>query len=208
MFLWGGITVCTVVVHSYHGLLIQRFFLGVAEAGIAPAFSLITAMWYKRSEQPLRFAVWFSSVGIGVLVGSLVFYGIGHIHGRLAPWQYQFMIIGSISSGWGILLWFILPDSPLTASFLSKEMKVVAVERMRLEQIGIENKTIKKEQIHEAFTDPKTYFYMVMTFACNLGNGAATGFGSIIVQSFGVCYDWSNLLNSEILVLTVRSILL
>ena len=57
MFLWGGVTVCTVAVNSYHGLLAQRFFLGVTEAGIASAFSLITAMWYKRREQPLRFAI-------------------------------------------------------------------------------------------------------------------------------------------------------
>lgn len=186
MFLWGGVTVCTVAVTSYHGLLVQRFFLGVAEAGIAPAFSLITAMWYKRSEQPMRFATWLSASGISVLVGSLIFYAIGQVHGRLHPWRYQFMIVGSFSSIWGVALWFLLPDSPLTAWFLTGDMKRVAVERMRLEQIGIENKRFKPEQVREAFVDPKTYFYMVMVFAINLGNGAATGFGSIIVQSFGV----------------------
>lgn len=187
MFLWGGTTVCTMAVKSYQGLLVQRFFLGVAEAGISPAFSLMTAMWYKRREQPLRFSIWLSANGIGVLVGSLIFYAIGHIHGNLAPWQYQFMILGCVSSIWGIILWFVLPDSPLTAHFLSREMKAVAVERMRWEQIGIENKTIDTKQILETFTDPKTYLYFVMVFACNLPNGAATGFGSIIVQSFGVC---------------------
>jgi MFS family permease len=188
MFLWGGVTVCTVAVNSYQGLLVQRFFLGVTEAGLAPAFSLITAMWYKRREQPLRFAIWFSASGISILIGSLIFYAIGHIHGRLAVWRYQFMIVGSVSSVWGICLWFLLPDSPLTAFFLSRDMKAVAVERMRFEQIGIENKQFKPKQVKEAFTDPKTYFYMVMLFAINIANGATGGFGSIIVQSFGVCY--------------------
>lgn len=187
MFLWGGVTVCTIAVHSYQGLLIQRFFLGFTEAGIAPAFSLITAMWYKRREQPLRFAIWFSAAGIGVFFGSLLLYAIGHVKGRLAPWKYQFLVIGAFSSVWGALLWLVLPDSPLTAAFLPRDMKVVAVERMRWEQIGIENKTIKKDQIKEVFTDPKTYFYVVMVFACTIGNGAASGFGSVIVQSFGVC---------------------
>lgn len=186
MFLWGGVTVCTVAVTSYQGLLVQRFFLGFTEAGIAPAFSLITAMWYKRQEQPLRFAVWYASTGIGVLVGTLLLYAIGQIHSTLAAWRYQFMIIGSISAVWGFFLWFLLPDNPLTAYFLTDDMKVVAVERMRYEQIGIENKTVKLEQIKEAFTDPKTYFFVVMVFASNLTNGATSGFGSIIVQSFGV----------------------
>ena len=96
------------------------------------------------------------------------------------------MIIGSITSVWGVALWFLLPDSPLTAYFLTKEQKVVAVERMRWEQIGLENKTVKMEQIKEALTDPKTWFYVSITFLCNFTNGAVTGFGSIIVKSFGV----------------------
>jgi MFS family permease len=191
MFLWGGVIVCTVAVNSRYGLLAQRFFLGVTEAGIAPVFSLITAMWYKRREQPLRFAVWFSATGISVLVGSLIVYGIGLIQGRLPAWRYQFMVIGCFSSVWGVCLWFLLPDSPLTAFFLSRDMRVVAVERMRQEQIGIENKRVKWDQVREAFEDPKTYFYVVMLFAINLANGAASGFGSIIVQSFGVCNFYS-----------------
>ncbi|UNI17479.1 hypothetical protein JDV02_003820 [Purpureocillium takamizusanense] len=183
--LWGGVTVCTVAVHSYQGLLVQRFFLGVTEAGMAPAFSLITVMWYKRREQPLRYAIWYSATGMGVLIGTLLLYAIGQIKGPLAAWRYQFMIIGCITAVWGILLWFVLPDSPLTARFLSQRLKIVAVERLRYEQIGIENKTIKREQVREAFTDPKTYLYMVMVFAVSLTNGATSGFGSIIVQSFG-----------------------
>ncbi|GJN82629.1 hypothetical protein PLIIFM63780_006172 [Purpureocillium lilacinum] len=185
VFVWGCVTTCTVAVKSYEGLLAQRFFLGVAEAGLAPAFSLITVMWYRRREQPLRYAIWYSASGMGVLIGALLLYAIGQIKGPLEPWRYQFTIIGCVTAVWGILLFFILPDSPVTARFLPQRLKVVAIERLRYEQIGIENKTIKREQIREAFTDPKTYFYMVMVFALSLTNGASTGFGSIIVQSFG-----------------------
>lgn len=188
MVLWGGVTVCTVAVNSFEGLLVQRFFLGVTEAAIAPAFSLITAMWYKRQEQPLRFAIWYSSAGFGTLVGTLLLYAIGQINGPLAAWRYQFMVIGSLTSVWGIVMFFLCPDSPLTAYFLSAEQKVVAVERMRWEQSGIENKTVKVEQIKEAFTDPKTWFYIIAAFLCNFTNGLVTGFGSIVVKSFGVRY--------------------
>ncbi len=186
MFIWGGVTVCTTAVQTYQGLYVQRFFLGVAEASISPAFSLITVMWYKRVEVPLRYALWYSASGIAVLVGSLLLYAIGHIHGKLAPWRYQFMIIGCITCIWAIVLWFILPSNPLSARFLSHKQKIIAVERLRADQVGIENKTAKRAQVIEAFTDIKTYFYIVMVFAVNLTNGAATGFGSIIVQSFGV----------------------
>ena len=186
MFLWGGVTVCTAAVESYQGLYIQRFFLGVAEASVSPAFSLITVMWYKRSEVPLRYAFWYSATGLGVLIGSLLLYAIGHVKGALAPWRYQFIVIGCITCVWAIVIFFILPNSPVNAFFLNDRQRVVAIERLRADQVGIENKTVKKHQVIETFTDIKTYWYMLMVFCCNLTNGAATGFGSIIVQSFGV----------------------
>jgi hypothetical protein len=34
-----------------------RFFLGAGEASIAPGFTLLTGMFYKREEQPLRYVV-------------------------------------------------------------------------------------------------------------------------------------------------------
>lgn len=40
---------------DFSGLMAARFFLGVGEAGIAPGFSLITGMFYKREEQPVRY---------------------------------------------------------------------------------------------------------------------------------------------------------
>ena len=159
--------------------------MGFCEAGVAPAFSLITAMWYKREEQPLRFAVWYSSTGIGTLVGTLLLYAIGHIHGALSPWKYQFVMIGSVTCVWGLVMLLALPDNPLNAAFLNARMKAIAVERMRLQLTGIENKSIKRDQIKEAFTDVKVWLAVLFLFSLNLANGALGGFGSVITTSFG-----------------------
>ena len=145
-------------------------------------------MWYRRREQPLRYSIWYSAVGLGVLVGALLLYAIGHIKGHLAPWRYQFLIIGCVTCIWGIIIWFVLPDTPVRARFLSDRQKLVAVERIRFEQIGIENKTFKRDQLVETFTDPKTYLYLLIVFASSMTSGATTGFGSVIVQSFGVSH--------------------
>lgn len=45
---------CHAVTHNFAGLLTVRFFLGATEAAVAPGFSLITGMFYKREEQPSR----------------------------------------------------------------------------------------------------------------------------------------------------------
>ena len=142
-------------------------------------------MWYKRREQPLRHAVWLAAVGFMGLVGTMAVFGIGHIHGHLHSWKYQFLLIGGITVAWGIILFLVLPDSPVEAKFLSKEMRIVAVERMRYERTGIENKVFKPYQVKEAILDPKTWLMAAMVFLTALTNGGISGFGAIIVKGFG-----------------------
>lgn len=54
-FLWGGVLMCHAACKNFSGLMAARFFLGVGEAAIAPGFALLTGMFYKRDEQPLRY---------------------------------------------------------------------------------------------------------------------------------------------------------
>jgi MFS family permease len=142
-------------------------------------------MWWKRAEQPLRLSIWYTSCGFGGLLGSMLVYGIGHIHGSLRQWKYQYLILGAATIVWGVFMVFALPDNQITARFLNDREKIVAVERMRSEQTGIENKKFKLYQVKEALVDPKTWIMFGMTFCIHFVNGSVSGFGSIIVNSFG-----------------------
>jgi MFS family permease len=86
---WGFVQVCTPACSSFPGLLANRFFLGLFEAGCLPLFSVITSQWYRRSEQPMRVALWFGTNGLATMVAAALSYGLGHIEsGVLAPWQW------------------------------------------------------------------------------------------------------------------------
>jgi hypothetical protein len=56
-----------------------------------------------------------------------------------------------------------MPDSPVHAKFLTKEERIAALERVRDDQGGTENKKIKKDQIFEAFMDPRTWLIVLTT---------------------------------------------
>ena len=85
---WGIAQAAMAACHDYGGLLATRFFLGLFEAGCLPLFSMITAHWYRRSEQPLRVAAWYSMNGIANLTCAALSYGLGHIKSSvLLPWQ-------------------------------------------------------------------------------------------------------------------------
>jgi hypothetical protein len=222
---WGIVTMLTVTVKGYHGFLAQRyiflpayltwilivddsrFFLGVTECAVGPGFSLIIAMWWKKSEQPLRYSIWYTSTGIGGFLGSMLVFGIGHIHGLLHPWKYQFLILGAATTCWGILMIFLIPNNPTSAWFLHPQERVIAVERMRHELTGIENKEFKFYQIKEMLLDPKTWIMFITTFCLHNVNGAISGFGSIIVNSFGYSPFTSVLLTGAVGALVFVSLL-
>ena len=81
----------------------------------------------------------------------------------------------AILVGLSVLLW--MPDSPVHARFLSREEQVMAVERVRDDQGGTENKRIKVQQVAEALTDVRTWLIVLMTIMCMcliLGEGDRT----------------------------------
>lgn len=85
---WGIAQACTAACHNFAGLLVDRFFLGLFEAGCLPLFSVITGQWYRRSEQPVRVAAWYGTNGLATIVAAALCYGLGKIQSPLlAPWQ-------------------------------------------------------------------------------------------------------------------------
>lgn len=53
---------CHAATKDFAGLMCARFFLGVGEAAIAPGFTLLTGMFYKREEQPMRYVTELASL--------------------------------------------------------------------------------------------------------------------------------------------------
>jgi len=185
VIIWGCMTMITATVSSYHGFLVLRFFLGIVESGAGPGFSLMIPLFWKREEQPLRYSVWYISQGFGGFVGPMLIYAIGHIHGHLSPWKYQYLILGGFTVFWGIIMFFALPNGPESAFFLNKSERKVADARIRIEMVTEETRTIKPHQIIEALKDPKTWITVIATYCIHWINAVCSGFGSIIVKSFG-----------------------
>lgn len=131
---------------------------------------LVTSMWYTRRQQPVRMGLWYTANGLGIALGGLLGFGIGNIRGHLPSWKYEFLIIGSLCFLWGIVMMVFLPDSPITAKGLSMREKRIAVERLRGNQTGVENKHFKAYQLKEAFMDPKLYLFYLLGTVCNEPN--------------------------------------
>lgn len=142
--------------------------------------------YYTQSEQALRQAWWFSATGWFTIIGSALNYGFAQVQGgAFKSWQYIYLFAGTITFLYGI--WgFTLPNSPLDAWFLTSDERLVAVERLRRGQGGVTNKqTFKLAQIKEAIADPKVWLVALTMASGYTVNGAVSGFGPLIVSTFG-----------------------
>ncbi|KAF1833506.1 MFS general substrate transporter [Decorospora gaudefroyi] len=186
VFTWGCILCGMAGAHEFKGLMATRFLLGAFEAAVAPAFIAVVQMWYKRGEQTNRNAAWYAMLGIVNILGSLLSYGLGHIESDLLyAYQIIFLFCGLVTVIVSILVWFFMPDSPMEANFLNDHEKLVAVERLRMNQMGVASRVWKWDHVFEAFTDPKTWLWFSMLTAVSIPSGGISTFGPLIIQSFG-----------------------
>ncbi|KAJ6079796.1 hypothetical protein N7467_009549 [Penicillium canescens] len=189
--LWGIALSCMTAATNFGELLACRIFLGIFEAGIAPAFIAVTQMWYRRREQPVRLSSWYAMNGVVNMFGSLIAYGLGHIRSSIfAPYQIIFLFFGLVTVAFSAVILVFMPDSPVSAKFLNEEDKLLAIERQRMNQQGVESQEWKWDHVKEAFLDPKSWFWFALMFSISVPSGGITTFGPLIIKSFGLSqYD-------------------
>ena len=122
----------------------------------------IVSSFYTQEEQALRQAWWFSGTGWFTIIGSALNYAFGQITaGSLKRWQYIYILAGGLTFLFS--LWcFALPNSPVSAWFLTTKERIVAVERPRKGQTGTRTQQIKMYQIREALLDVKVWLICLM----------------------------------------------
>lgn len=78
---------------NFAGFFAIRFFLGLLEAVVSPAFIMLTSMLWTREEQSLRSSYWLSVNGVSAIVGALLAYGAGHATGLAVPqWKLIYLV--------------------------------------------------------------------------------------------------------------------
>nr|CRX79029.1 hypothetical protein [Leucosporidium scottii] len=124
---FGILSMCTAWVESFGSLIAVRFLLGAFEAGLLPGIAFYLSRFYRKDERILKLPP------------------IGNIH----SWRLIFFIEGIITTGLGIIAYFILTDRPEVASWLSVEEKRLSEARIKSENAGsvVAVERLKKQTI-------------------------------------------------------------
>ncbi|EPT03575.1 hypothetical protein FOMPIDRAFT_1115193 [Fomitopsis schrenkii] len=186
ILVWGVIMMLHTIPKSFAPFFVLRLFLGALESCVAPILILLISMFYKKDEQASRIALFYMMNGFSAVFGGFVAYGVSYTNDRHIPsYKIVYLLLGgmAIIVGLAVLIW--MPDSPTHATFLTEEERIIAIERIRDDQGGTENKKLKKDQLLETFTDPRTWLIVLSTLLTNIPNGGLANFSNIIVKGYG-----------------------
>ena len=120
---WGILATLTGFVHTVHQLYVARFLLGLAEAGYFPGIVLYLTYWFRQREQAQAIALFltglpFTSI-VGAPISGLV---LDHVHWLGASsWRWLLILEGLPAILCGLLTYFLLPNRPAEAKFLTPE---------------------------------------------------------------------------------------
>jgi len=185
IFVWAIALCCHAACKNFAGLFAVRLILGMCEGSITAGFMVVGSMFYTRREHTARVGYWFLMSGSAQIMSGFISFGSLHIHtGGFKPWQWLMIITGILTLITAILFFFLFPDSPTSAWFLTSDEKVKAVQRIKENQSGVENKHFKKEQMIEALTDKKTWLFALYAALDNVPTSLSNQI-QILISSFG-----------------------
>ncbi|KAI0013847.1 major facilitator superfamily domain-containing protein [Xylariaceae sp. FL0662B] len=193
---WGIAEATIGAGHNFGSLLASRFFLGLFEGSCLPLFSVLTAQWYRRAEQPVRVAAWYCNNGIATIIAGVLAYGLGHIPSEvLEPWQIIFLFAGLLTIVTVPFVYWKLDNTVAAARFLTPLERKQAVERLRANQIGIRTSKFQWSHVLELVLEPKSYLWIALALTLNVGASVTGTFGPLIISGFGFDSFHSSLLN-------------
>jgi len=136
MVVWGLVSCSMIFIRgpvSFYGL---RFLLGAAEAGFFPGMIFYMKNWFPANARA-RAVAWFMTANpLAGVVGSPISGALLGLHGAgLSGWQWLFLIEGTPAILLGVIVLWVLFDTPHEATWLrgdEREWLIMALERERV----------------------------------------------------------------------------
>ncbi|KAH6880442.1 major facilitator superfamily domain-containing protein [Thelonectria olida] len=188
---WGIVATFSSFMSNFASLLVCRLILGLCESGFFPGVVLYLSMFYTRKSLALRVAYFYSTAAIAGVVGGLIAYGVSFMDGYAGwrAWRWIILVNALPTLATGLVIPFILPNSPDTAKFLTAEDKE-NVRRIHDAQVGRARnlREIDWDDVKDGLKDWTTYAYCLSLFPCLCMLYSFVVFLPTIIKQFG---NWS-----------------
>lgn len=146
-------------------------------------------------------SVWYAASGVITLFSPILNYGLGHIQGAIAPWRYMYIVGGTITILWSLIVYFFMPPDPIRAKGFTERERYIAVARLRVNNGGVRNTHFKIQHVLELLVDEKFWLIFAQAFLSMIAAGPVNTFMPIIISGFGF-----NVLNTLLLTIPAGAV--
>lgn len=167
MISWGLISAATAFVWDRNSLLVLRMLLGAAEAGFFPGMVFYLTQWFPRSHRARIISTVFIASSVSTVIGapgSAVIMTTMHHWMGLRGWQWLFLIEGAPAVIIGLVIFFVLPNRPQDAHWLTRSEREALSQRLAADQAHQER--VKRFTLWTALSDHRV---LLMCLVC-VGN--------------------------------------
>ncbi|MDV6286576.1 MFS transporter [Rhodococcus jostii] len=121
MVSWGAISTATFWVQGEWSFYALRFLLGIAEAGLFPGVMLYLTYWFPKAERARAMGIFLLGAAAALIFGPIFGGFVLNLEGVLGlhGWQWLFLSEGIPTILVGIYVFFVLPDKPGDATWLT-----------------------------------------------------------------------------------------
>ncbi|EXJ96508.1 hypothetical protein A1O1_01634 [Capronia coronata CBS 617.96] len=199
-FCWGCATLGMAFIQNWKGLYACRLLIGCFEAGLIPCINVYLGWVYKKSERGKRSSVIFAFSAFSSAFGGILAFGLTQIRGPngFAGWRWLFCIEGIMTLVLVPLFYFVFPQSPTTAWFLTEEEKAMMEARYMADKSWGHDEPFSWAECLKAFIDPKWYAFWIYQFSVDVSLYGMTTFLPAIVRGLGYTSVHANLMTVPI----------
>ncbi|KAH0264200.1 MFS general substrate transporter, partial [Aureobasidium melanogenum] len=192
---WGCLASLQSVSTGFGSMLILRILLGISEAAFGPGVPFYLSFFFKRNELAFRTGLFISAAPLASSFASTLAFAIVKLGKNTAieSWRILFIIEGFPSILVAVWAWYVIPDSPSTAPWLSARQRHIATLRLRKQTDTSQNDTFGNKQpkrfdwsaVRNTLRDPKSYLTAGCFFSLNVAFSSMPVFAPIIIQNMG-----------------------
>jgi ACS family tartrate transporter-like MFS transporter len=164
MVVWGVVSCCTIFVRGPVSFYALRFLLGAAEAGFFPGMILYMKRWFPAKSRA-RAVAWFMTANpLAGVFGSPISGALLGLHGfGLQGWQWLFVMEAVPAVALGIAVYWILPENPQGAKWLTDAERVHLASMLEQEDSG--DHGLNKRDLLAVIVSPSVLMLSLIYFA-------------------------------------------
>jgi MFS family permease len=185
MLTWGLVSMAMCLVKGTASFYVLRVMLGVAEAGLFPGVLYYLTTWFGPREQARATGYFLMGVSLANVIGGPVGGAILGLNGALGlkGWQWLFLIEGAPAVLFALAIWFLLPDGPASAPWLTPAERTAVAEHLRQERGAFGVAADRK--VERAFLHPQVLLSILVYFLHQIAFYGVTFFLPSIIRAWG-----------------------